>query len=66
MLIDFGLATFKNDELYIYPKCGTPGYVAPEVINKKPDNENLKNWHYSTICDMFSLGATFYFILTLK
>ena len=38
VLTDFGLATFQNEKHYLYPKCGTPGYVAPEVINKKHDS----------------------------
>jgi serine/threonine protein kinase len=29
-LADFGLSTFVNDIPYLYPKCGTPGFVAPE------------------------------------
>jgi calcium-dependent protein kinase len=29
-LADFGLATFVNEVPYLYPKCGTPGFVAPE------------------------------------
>lgn len=66
LLSDFGLATFQEEKQYLYPKCGTPGYVAPEIINKKGDKEELKTWHYSTICDMFSLGATFFFLLTLR
>ena len=36
-LTDFGLGTFSNEKPYLYPKCGTPGYVAPEVINRKGD-----------------------------
>lgn len=27
---DFGLASFVNEYPYLYPKCGTPGFVAPE------------------------------------
>ena len=33
VLADFGLATFNNVERYIFPKCGTPGFVAPEIAN---------------------------------
>jgi serine/threonine protein kinase len=29
-LADFGLAAFVNEVPYLYPKCGTPGFVAPE------------------------------------
>ncbi len=34
-LSDFGLAQSANSEVYMYPKCGTPGFVAPEVLNFK-------------------------------
>lgn len=42
ILADFGLATFQNEKEYLYPKCGTPGYVAPEVINLKGTKEEQK------------------------
>lgn len=29
-LADFGLSTFITEFPYLYPKCGTPGFVAPE------------------------------------
>ena len=32
-IADFGLATFTTDFPYVYPKCGTPGFVAPEGIH---------------------------------
>ncbi len=31
-IIDFGLSTFIDAEEYLYKRCGTPGFVAPEVI----------------------------------
>ncbi len=31
-LIDFGLSTFINVDEYLYRRCGTPGYVGPEVV----------------------------------
>ena len=31
-LIDFGLATKLGSPLCVL-KCGTPGYIAPEIIN---------------------------------
>ena len=34
-LIDFGLATFIDIDRFPFPKCGTPGYVAPEIANLK-------------------------------
>ena len=44
---DFGLATFTPDDEHISYKCGTPGYVAPEI---------LKGEDYSYKADIFSLG----------
>lgn len=59
VLADFGLATSNNVERYIFPKCGTPGFVAPEIatINKSTE-------HYDLKCDMYSFGVTLYYILT--
>jgi calcium-dependent protein kinase len=34
-IVDFGLATSQLAEKYPFPKCGTPGYVAPEIANLK-------------------------------
>ncbi|EGR32578.1 protein kinase domain protein [Ichthyophthirius multifiliis] len=61
IIIDLGLGTFQNVDNFIYPKCGTPGYIAPEIINLKD-----KTTKYTTQCDIFSLGCIFYFLLTLK
>jgi serine/threonine protein kinase len=36
-------------------KCGTPGYVAPEI---------LKNEGYTSKCDIFSLGSLMFNLLT--
>lgn len=32
-IVDFGLATLQDEYKYIFPKCGTPGFVAPEIAN---------------------------------
>jgi len=37
-IVDFGLATSIYAVTYPYPKCGTPGYVAPEIANLKDLN----------------------------
>ena len=48
-LVDFGLATYwyllynlmfaKRDiEKYLFSRCGTPGFVAPEIANEKDPN----------------------------
>jgi calcium-dependent protein kinase len=31
-IVDFGLSTKIDVEKYHYPRCGTPGYVAPEIL----------------------------------
>jgi len=33
---DFGMARFIDDEALATTTCGTPGYVAPEIISQKP------------------------------
>ncbi|KAM3131334.1 hypothetical protein pb186bvf_016516 [Paramecium bursaria] len=53
ILVDFGLSTFENVETYLFPKCGTPGYVAPEVLNNKP------NQRYSSKVDIFQRWILF-------
>lgn len=61
-LVDFGLATYQDVDEYLFKRCGTPGFVAPEVINAKKG----ANVHYSTKCDVFSVGIIFFFMLTGK
>ncbi len=34
-LVDFGLATSIDEPTYIFIRCGTPGYVAPEILRIK-------------------------------
>jgi len=31
-IIDFGLSTDVDIDEYLYKRCGTPGFVAPEII----------------------------------
>lgn len=49
-LIDFGLSTLKTN-IELFKKCGTPGYVAPEI---------LRNEDYDESVDYFSLGVVLY------
>ena len=59
-LVDFGLATVYDIPEYLFKRCGTPGFVAPEVINA-PSRTNI---HYNPKCDVFSAGVIFYILLT--
>jgi len=43
--------------MYLFTRCGTPGFVAPEVINIKDMKAK-----YSSICDIFSLGLIFHIL----
>ena len=58
-LIYVGLATFYNEYPYIFPKCGTPGFVAPEIANLED-----KTKPYNVVCDSFSVGVIFHILVT--
>lgn len=57
-IADFGLAEFSKASEYLFVRCGTPGFVAPEVINIK----DMKT-KYDPVCDMFSIGLIFHVLL---
>ena len=61
-IVDFGLATVYDIPEYLFKWCGTPGFVAPEVINA-PSKLNI---HYTPKCDVFSAGVIFYILITDK
>jgi len=59
-IVDFGLSTFCDPTILQTVKCGSPGYIAPEI---------LKDEGYNNKADVFSVGiilATMYFIKILK
>lgn len=64
-MADFGLSTYQNTPLskVIYKKCGTPGYVAPEVLFFDEENESSL---YSFKVDVFSAGIILYYLMTGK
>ena len=55
-IVDFGLATKINVDEFVFKRCGTPGYVAPEILLFG------KNKKYNEKCDIFSLGVIFYYL----
>lgn len=60
VLVDFGLATQSDAEDYIFYRCGTPGYVAPEVTTLE------KGKKISPLCDIFSAGVIFHILLVAR
>lgn len=34
-IADFGLAHHLNNENILYKRCGTPGFIAPEILKYK-------------------------------
>ncbi len=61
VLVDFGLATYVNQENKLFIRCGTPGYVAPEIANLKE-----KDVAYDEKCDIFSFGVIMHMVLLGK
>lgn len=55
VVADFGLATWVNDEVQMARRCGSPGYVAPEVCLGTP---------YSFKVDVFGTGVVLFFVLS--
>ena len=53
VLVDFGLGEFVHNKEFLFKRCGTPGYVAPEVLEDKK---------YTTKADIFSAGVILYIL----
>ena len=54
-LVDFGFMTRASEFNLLFTRCGTPGYVAPEV---------LADQAYNCKADLYSLGIIFYILIT--
>jgi len=53
-IADFGLATIFKEGQVLQRGCGSPGYIAPELLNQEG---------YGTQADIFSIGAILHLLL---
>ncbi len=60
-ICDFGLATRHDVDRFLFKRCGTPGFVAPEIVRSDPKNPNFKP---TFKCDSFSAGVILYLLLS--
>lgn len=58
VIVDFGLSTRYDIPVkdVLFKRCGTPGFVGPEVLHYKDGSEEF----YNEKCDIFSAGVIFY------
>jgi len=59
-IIDFGLAAYYDTEDLLHDRCGTAGYIAPEIfsfVRKMPST------YYDNKCDVFSTGCILFQML---
>jgi len=61
VIADLGLAVNADSKPFMFPRCGTPGYVAPEVINIEDFTKT-----YDPVCDIFSIGLIMNILFTGK
>jgi len=52
-IADFGLSQFLQANEYLFTRCGTPGYVAPEILADEKYDEKV---------DVFSAGVILYIL----
>lgn len=55
VLVDFGFASHIEDYKELFTRCGTPGFVAPEV---------LRDQDYNYKVDVYSVGIIFYLMIS--
>ncbi|KAG6845388.1 hypothetical protein H0H87_009735 [Tephrocybe sp. NHM501043] len=58
---DFGLAKFVDGQTMLKTMCGTPHYIAPEVVNNQGNNLG-----YDNLVDSWSVGVIVFSMLAAK
>ena len=48
-IADFGLAKIVSDDAMMQTACGTPGYVAPEILKSEPYDSEVDMWSVGVI-----------------
>lgn len=62
VIIDFGLSASADDREHLFKRCGTPGYIAPELIAAKVDQEG--GFSVPSKADVYSAGVLIYYLIT--
>lgn len=60
-VVDFGMASYLSDKLLL-TKCGTPGYIAPEVFAQSSKDP----FTITTSVDVYSIGIILYELIFCK
>lgn len=64
VIADFGLATLLDANEFIFKQCGTPGFIAPEILHYKviqrSEPPRLSNWE-SAFNKQSEMNEWFYF-----
>ena len=60
VVVDFGLSSVVGLPVkeILFKRCGTPGFVAPEVLAYKDNSEEF----YDEKCDIFSVGVILFIL----
>jgi len=56
-IADFGLSRNLDEETLAQTTCGTPGYVAPEVLMQKPYGKECDNWSIGVVAFILLSGS---------
>jgi len=55
-IADFGLSKIVSSQLMMQTACGTPGYVAPEILQVKGYDKEVDLWSIGVICYILLCG----------